>query len=243
MYYNGSKIFLVSFLVSLVTSVVVCLIFLFLVPINRASTEVQVPDFTGSTFEQARVIAESRSLLLVLSGEEESEKFGENLICRQAPLPGSNVRSKSTVTVFVSKGSSQMQVPDLKGMGVSEAIARLASLGLKIGDTKTQEDASIDKDKIITTIPPAGTKVKKDEAVTIVVSQGIETVDVPRLIGRALSTAKRLVEEKGLVVGNVTYEVSTEIDVGIVMRQSPVAGAKAKKGSRVDIVVATVLDQ
>ncbi|MEO0142175.1 MAG: PASTA domain-containing protein [candidate division WOR-3 bacterium] len=105
MYYNGTKIFLVSFLVSLITSVIVCVLFLFVLPVGK-SGEVVIPDLTGSTPEQARVIAENRGLLLVVGGEEENEKYAENQICRQTPLPGSIVRSKSSITVFISRGQA-----------------------------------------------------------------------------------------------------------------------------------------
>jgi serine/threonine-protein kinase len=243
MYYNGAKIFLVSFFVSLVTSIIVCVLFLFVLPIGRSGGDVVIPDLTGSTPEQARVIAENRGLLLVVGGEEENEKYADNQICRQAPLPGSIVRSKSSITVFISKGSSSVIIPDLKGMGLSEATARLNEFGLRIGDIKTEENATIEKDKIVTSQPAPGAKVKKGEAVTVILSGGAEMIEVPRVIGRALSTAKRIIEEKGFVVGSVSYEVSTEIDVGIVMGQNPRSGTKARKGSKIDLTVATVLDQ
>ncbi len=242
MYYNGTKIFLISFVVSLITSVVVCVVFLFLLPFGK-SGEVVIPDLTGSTTEQARVIAENRGLLLVVGGEEESEKFAENQICRQTPLPGSIVRSKSTITVFISKGSSMVTVPDLKGQGLSEATARLSALGLRLGETRFEENPNVDKDKIISTIPPSGSTVKKGEAIIVVLSQGVEIIEVPRVIGRALSTAKRIIEERGFTVGNISYEVSTEFDVGIVMGQSPRAGTKVKRGAKIDLIVATVLEE
>lgn len=242
MYYNGAKMFLISFLVSLFTSVIVCVVFIFLLPMTKTGSEVVIPDLMNSTTEQARVIAETRDLLLVVGGEEESEKVSENLICRQTPLPGSVVRSKSTIMVFISKGSEQITLPDFKGQGLSEATVRLSDLGLKLGEVKSEENAEVEKDKIISTMPLVGTKVKKGDAITIIISRGVEVGEVPRLIGRALSTAKRLVEENGFVVGNVSYEVSTEFNVGIVMEQNPRAGTKIKKGSKINIVVATVLE-
>jgi len=201
-----------------------------------------IPDFVGSTTEQARVIAETRSLLLVVGGEEENETVGPNLICRQTPLPGSVVRSKSTVTVFISQGSSRLSLPDLSGQGLSEVTVRLANMGLKVGEVKTEEHASIEKDKIIRTIPAAGSPVNKDDIITVVLSQGIEKTQVPRLIGKSLSTAKRMIEEKGFAVGNVSWEVSIDYNVGIIMRQNPGAGTQAKKGSAINLVVATVLE-
>ncbi|MEO0142176.1 MAG: PASTA domain-containing protein [candidate division WOR-3 bacterium] len=136
-----------------------------------------------------------------------------------------------------------MIVPELKGLGLSEATIKLNELGLRIGDIKTEENATVEKDKIVTTQPSAGSKAKKGDAVAIILSGGAEMIEVPRVIGRALSTAKRIIEEKGFIVGSVSYEVSTEFDVGIVMAQNPRAGTKARKGSKIDLTVATVLDQ
>jgi len=65
---------------------------------------------------------------------------------------------------------------------------------------------------------------------------------VPRLIGKSLSTAKRIIEENGFVVGSVSWEVSIDYNVGIIMRQRPSAGQTVKKGSKIDLVVATVLE-
>jgi serine/threonine-protein kinase len=242
MYYNGAKNVLISFLVSLFTSIIVCVVFLFVVPMLRPQGDTIVPELLGSTTEQARVIAETRGLLLVVGGEEESEEFGANIICRQAPLPGSVVGSKTTVTVFVSTGSSQMIVPDFTGQGLSEATVRLSELGLKVGEVRSEENATIGKDKIISTNPPAGAKVKKGDAITVVLSLGVEKVQVPRLIGKSLSSAKRIIEDNGFVVGNVSWEVSTEFNVGIIMRQRPSAGTMANKGSSINLVVATVLE-
>jgi beta-lactam-binding protein with PASTA domain len=243
MYYNGGKVFLISFLVALFTSIIVCVLFFFVIaPAVKPGGDIMVPDLVGSTTEQARVIAEARGLLLIVGGEEESEKTATNLICRQAPFPGSVVRSKSTVTVFISQGSSRASLPDLRGQGLSEATVLLSNMGLRVGEVKTEEHESIDKDKIIRTIPGAGSPVNKGDVVAVVLSQGIETAPVPNLIGKSLSTAKRLIEEKGFTVGNVSWEVSIDYNVGIVMRQNPGSGSQARKGNSINLVVATVLE-
>lgn len=242
MYYNGAKIFVVSFLVSLFTSIIVCVVFFFVIPMSRTNGDTMVPDLIGSTAEQARVITETRGLLLVVGGEEENEKVASNLICRQAPMSGSMVGAKSTVTVFISKGSDAIVLPDFKGMGLSEATVRLSTMGLRVGEVKSEENASVDKDKIISTNPPAGSRVRKDDVITVVLSRGVELTKIPSLIGKSLSTAKRLIESGGFTVGNVSWEVSIDYNVGIVMRQNPGAGSMAKKGSEINLVVATVLE-
>jgi beta-lactam-binding protein with PASTA domain len=242
MYYNGSKMFLISFIVSLFTSAIVCALFIFVLPFARLGADKVVPDLIGSNQEQARVIAESRDLLLVVGGEEENDEVPAHIVFRQTPLPGSVVRSKSTITVFVSKGSSSIVMPDLNGLGLSEATVRITELGLTIGEVRSEENAQVGKDKIISTIPEAGAKVLPQTSITVILSRGIETAEVPRLIGRSFSSAKRIIEDAGFTVGNVRYEVSTEFNVGIVMRQNPGAGRQAKQGSAIDVVVATVLE-
>lgn len=242
MYYNGSKIFLISFIVSLFTSAIVCAVFIFVLPFARVGADKVVPDLIGSNQEQARVIAESRDLLLVVGGEEENEEMPAHIVFRQMPLPGSVVRSKSTITVFVSKGSSNVVMPDLNGLGLSEATVRITELGLTIGEVKSEENAQVEKDKIISTVPEAGTRIQPQTSITVLLSRGVETAPVPRLIGKSFSSAKRMIENAGFTVGNVRYEVSTEFNVGIVMRQNPGAGRQAKKGSAIDVIIATVLE-
>ncbi|MBE0433213.1 PASTA domain-containing protein [candidate division WOR-3 bacterium] len=242
MYYSGARIFLFSFLVSLFTSIVVCLLFIFVLPLTRIGADRVVPDLVGSNQEQARLIAESRDLFLVVGGEEENEEVVPGMVSRQTPMPGSVVRSKAPVTVFMSKGSSHVTMPDLRNQSLSEATVRLTELGLNIGEVTSEESGAIEKDRIISTNPAAGARLGRGEKIAVLLSLGPKNVEVPRVTGRALSAAKRLIEENGLAVGNIRYEVSTEINVGIVMRQTPAAGQQAAKGSVIDLVVATVLE-
>ena len=241
MYYSGARIFLFSFLVSLFTSVVVCLLFIFVLPLARLSGDRVVPDLVGSSQEQARLIAQSRNLLLVVGGEEESDSVAPGMVARQTPMSGSVVRDKSTVTVFISRGSARVIVPDLRAATLSEASSQLTELGLSIGEVTSEESQEIEKDRIISTTPAAGAALARGEKIAVVLSRGTETVEVPRVTGRALSAARQIITGQGFVVGNVRYEVSTEINVGIVMSQTPAAGTRAARGSAVDLVVATVL--
>jgi serine/threonine-protein kinase len=58
---------------------------------------------------------------------------------------------------------------------------------------------------------------------------------VPDLVGRNLGEARRLLEQIGLVVGDVTTEGSGG---SVVVGQSPEAGSSVSAGSRVNLRVA-----
>ncbi len=243
MYFNGTKVFLISFFVSLFTALAVCLIFFFVLPgISGGKSDVVVPDLLSSTPEQARMLAENRGLLFVLGGEEESGEIPVGHIVRQNPLPGSVVPRKTLVTVWLSKGSSKLTVPIMRNMTLVEATQRLTEMGLKLGEVRTVENDSVARDLVVSSSPPFGSLVDRGQTISITVSGGAQEVIVPALIGRRLETARRTLASVGLVVGSIDYEVSTEYDVGFVINSSPRAGTKVKKGSSVNLTVATVLE-
>lgn len=243
MYFNGTKAFIISFFVSLFTSIVVCLVFLFVVPsITSNKGDVVVPELLKSTAEQARMISETRGLRFVMGGEEESSDIPIGQISRQNPLPGSVVPKGTMISVWLSKGSSRITIPSMRGIGLVEATQRLSELGLRLGEVRTVENDTVAKDMIVSTSPPFGSIVEKGQMITIVVSAGAQDVIVPALAGRRLESARRALENAGLAVGSINYEVSSEVDVGIVISSSPRAGSRVKKGSGVNLTVATALE-
>ncbi len=243
MYFNGTKVFLISFFVSLITAIAICLIFFFVVPnISGDKVDVVVPDLLNSTSEQARMLAENRGLLFVLGGEEESPNVPAGQIARQSPLAGSVVPHKTVVSVWLSKGSSRITVPVMRNLTLVEATQRLNEVGLKIGEVRMVENDSVAKDLVVSSSPPFSSLVDRGQMITIIVSSGAQEVIVPSVIGRRLESARSILANAGLVVGSINYEVSTEYDVGIVIGSYPRAGTKVKKGSSVNLTVATVLE-
>ena len=66
-----------------------------------------------------------------------------------------------------------------------------------------------------------------------------ELVEVPKLYGMGLSSAKKKIQEAGLVVGSVREREHPELGNHRVITQDPSAGSKVAKGTAVDLVVVT----
>ena len=66
----------------------------------------------------------------------------------------------------------------------------------------------------------------------------LQTTVVPNVIGMPQARAERVLEDAGLVVGEVTEVNSTQHPAGSVADQSPFEGARVLKKSRVDLAVA-----
>lgn len=79
--------------------------------------------------------------------------------------------------------------------------------------------------------------VETGTKVTIVVSQGKESVTVPDLRKKTESQARQALTDAGLTPGTVTSEYSDEIPEGQVISQSEVAGKTVYSGTTVNFVV------
>jgi serine/threonine-protein kinase len=92
--------------------------------------------------------------------------------------------------------------------------------------------------QVIGQSPEAGTKVDKGSTVTLQVSSGPGTVDVPLVTGLKLSTATRALNRRGLTVDS-TSQHSPSVPKGEVISSTPTDGATVPKGSRVHLIVSS----
>lgn len=119
----------------------------------------------------------------------------------------------------------QITVPDnLVGMSQAEAEAALEEVGLvpEIGDEVASEDVEIGL--VAQTDPSGGTRVDTGSTVTIHLSAGSPTVDVPNLTGMTAQNAQSTLEGLGLVYAEGDPIASDEVDEGRVVSYNPSSG-------------------
>ncbi|MCL1899532.1 MAG: PASTA domain-containing protein [Promicromonosporaceae bacterium] len=187
----------------------------------------------GSTEDEARDIIEGANFEFRWELDEAGEGAPDTAV-RQDPEGGAQAESGSLVTVFFAPQPGPGEVPDLTRMSQENAAAMLASLGLEVGDVRTEPSIDIPENLIIRTDPPAGTVVEPGTAITLYVSDG--TLELPDLIGLTEDEARDVLDGLGLQ-WNVRSEATADFPVGTVMRQSPEPGAVAQ-AQRVVITIA-----
>jgi beta-lactam-binding protein with PASTA domain len=139
--------------------------------------------------------------------------------------------------VFLSDGPERIPVPSLAGKDLDDAKDTLADKRLKAGKVEERFSASVDSGKVIRTTPKAGTGVRPDTTVNLVVSKGQPPIDVPNVVDRRLDDALRRLDRAGLT-GNVAGEVfSDDVDRGKVVRQDPGGDERAEEGATVELFV------
>ncbi|MGL5245110.1 MAG: Stk1 family PASTA domain-containing Ser/Thr kinase [Sarcina sp.] len=136
---------------------------------------------------------------------------------------------------FTSSKNETVEIPNLIGSTSAEAKKQIEGLGLVYNEVSKENDA--DKDTVIDTNPKAGAKVEKGATVTVMVSSGEEKTKVPNLLGNSLSSAKTILSDLGLKLGDISYEYSDSVKKDDIIKQSPTVGDEATKDTKINLVV------
>jgi beta-lactam-binding protein with PASTA domain/predicted Ser/Thr protein kinase len=159
------------------------------------------------------------------------------------PSQGVAVVAGSPVTVFVSTGPPQVDVPEVTGQSEAEARATLRAAGLHAGSVTKREEPGQTPGTVLSQSPAEGVPVHSGEAVNLVVAKAPQEVTVPRVVGKKKERAEGELIGAGFAAKSVVHAVSSEAEVGLVLQQSPAGGTKAKSGATVTITVGVLGQQ
>ena len=137
---------------------------------------------------------------------------------------------------FVNSSSgADVAVPSLIGLTRAEAETQLNDADL-VPKVTTEPSATIAADLVISQDPGKDVTVKSGSTVKLVVSSGIETVELPDVTGLAQAEAEKQLIAKGLLV-KITPQESADIASGTVISQNPAALVPVAVGSVVELFV------
>ncbi|MCT1635348.1 Stk1 family PASTA domain-containing Ser/Thr kinase [Corynebacterium pseudodiphtheriticum] len=169
---------------------------------NLAQSEtVSVPNIIGLERNEAIAKLEEVGLRPEIVDAPDPE-IPERHVVRTNPSVGSQLQRNTTVTVTVSTGKEDTQVPRLVNMTPQEASAALAEVGLELEPEVDEEFSdSIEQGRITRHEPAAGANLPKGSRVRVTISRGPEIVDVrvPSLTGMKWSQARETLESLGFV--------------------------------------------
>ncbi|MCD8390632.1 MAG: Stk1 family PASTA domain-containing Ser/Thr kinase [Firmicutes bacterium] len=217
--------------------------------VNNVMTKTTVPDFTNMTLEEAKELAEKNNLSVLDENIEYSisDTVEDGCVISHIPEAGESVEKNSEVKLVVSIGSrgGDISVPDLVNKTRDEALLAINDAQLKA--TIIEENSStVAAGNVIRQTPTAGTKLFKDDYVTIYVSKGISSstsatpasknVTVPNLVGGSLDSARTALSELGLTLGNVSVVYSEE-ESGTIISQAVADGTAVAEGTSVGVVI------
>ncbi|MFD5566048.1 Stk1 family PASTA domain-containing Ser/Thr kinase [Kitasatospora griseola] len=127
-------------------------------------------------------------------------------------------------------------VPSVLGQSRQQAVTVLDKQGLH-GAFSEQFSESVQAGQVISTDPGVGTKVRKSDAVKVVVSRGPERVPVPQVTSRPLAEASKALADARLTAGTTTEQFSDSVPKGAVISTDPAAGTALAPNSPVALTV------
>lgn len=197
-------------------------------------TQVTVPDIRNVSMQTAQKLLQSAELKI----EEEDAQYSDDIelgnIISQNVKEGTQVKRGSVIKVVVSKGKL-VTVPEIFEMEQNEAETVLAKLGLHMEVSKKEYSDDIKKGCIISRNPENET-LGEGTTIQVVVSKGIEQVEVPNVKGKKKKSARKLLKEEKLKYKE-KFEYSSSVKSGYVIRQSVKSGKTVDKGTTITIVI------
>jgi eukaryotic-like serine/threonine-protein kinase len=228
--------------------------------------EVAVPALVGlSPVEAERAVA-GLGLQISIERQYYSPQIPEGKIMSQLPLPGAKVRRGWQVRVAQSLGPTRVNIPDVTGQSEHAAELNIRRRGLDVASMAEMESPGIPPDQVLAQNPPANaTQVLAPKISLLLTAQAQPQAYVmPNLVGQALGTASRAVQDEGFKLGIVSVATAPVVQpadesnsaagtqtatpvqpatpteptpASIIVSQTPAAGQKVFAGATVSVEV------
>jgi serine/threonine-protein kinase len=227
---------LIGFLVLL--GVLIGLFFIGRSLLTENANQVNVPKLVGRSLDEAETKLQEANLKWSVERRVDTS-VDEDTVIAQTPEAGAQLQEGSTVQLVVARGEPPVEVPDLTSPGLTEGEAQsaLEDVNLKLGSVSTEPSDTVEVGLVISQDPPPGEKVEAGTSVDIIVSEGVEQVEVPDLLCQPLGQAEAHLENEGLTLGQSgdTNFVDACPHSGRVSAQVPAAGSLVDPGTTVTV--------
>ena len=197
--------------------------------------KVSVPSVIRASVDKANSLLSPLGLKSEVVAREFSEEMPKGLVLSQDPIGGKKIDPNGTVKLTISKGPERYLVPQLVGLTPEAAVNVIAKYPLKTGTITEVFNSEVPKGFVISADPAPGTKVRRDDAINLVVSKGIETLALTSYVGKIGEEALSELTDAGFDV-KVTYAFDEKVIPGGVISQNPAAG-DVPKGAKIELVV------
>ncbi len=138
---------------------------------------------------------------------------------------------------FIIKSEDTVIVPDLVGKDVVSALELLTDLQLNTKVNGSEYNQKFPKNHVTFQEPEAGSEIKRDRDVRIIISKGAKNILMPNIVTLSEQQARMIIEENGIIRGQLSHTYSSTVEKDRVMVQVPTAGARITRGAQVDILV------
>ena len=161
----------------------------------------QVPDVTGQVRDDAIATLQNRGFKVRPNLQPDS-KVPPDRVINTTPSADTSVAAGDEITINVSTGPEQREVPDVSNLSPADAENKLKQAGFE--NVKQSPSASLpeQKGRVLLTNPPANSTSAITNLITIVVGSGPDSRPVPVVKDQTFDVAKQILNASGLPAGH-----------------------------------------
>ena len=210
--------------------------------IFSTAERIELPSFVGQDYEDVVNNSSYRNIYSFTVTYSIDPTIPEGQIISQDPEAGRSlmiVPEGISVTLTVSTGVREANVPDVLNHSRAEAITELQAAGFTY-EIETAPSDTVTENYVISTSPGPGEPLAEGSTVIVTVSSGPaeHTITMPNLVGYTESEAINILHNNNLTYADTTY-IESEQDEGTVIRQSIDAYEPVEEHTRIYIWVST----
>lgn len=203
---------------------------------EETTDKIEMIDLTGMTYDEAKKELNGMGLGIKKGDSISSDKYEEGLVVGQSEKEGDMVKKNTTVTVNLSSGAGEIDVPSVVGLDKDAATEKLKEAGFKVS-TEYEYSDDVPEGDVISQTPDGKSKAKKNDTVTIVVSRGTQQVKMISVLGKSEQDARDALSAIGVTVSSVSSDYSNNVPEGCVISQSISEGTFVNPGTTVTLTI------
>ncbi len=197
--------------------------------------DVQVPDVRGQGSADAIAALQNKGFKIRTQQKPDNLVQPDHVI-NTDPSGNSSAGAGDEITINVSTGPEQREVPDVAALSYADAVKKLTGAGF--GKFKQADAPSTpeQKDRVLSTNPPANQTSAITNEITIVVGTGPEALPVPDVSGQAADQAQKNLNTVGFTT-ILTAPVDSPQPAGEVLATDPPAGSNVPLDTPITVKV------
>jgi eukaryotic-like serine/threonine-protein kinase len=190
--------------------------------ISGSPRDLQVPDVRGQVQADAVAALQNRGFKTRTNQEPDSTVPPDHVISTD-PAANTAVSAGDDITINVSTGPQQREVPDVSKLSYTDAVRKLKAAGFEKVKQTTSASAPEDKDRVVLTNPPANQTSAVTNVITVVVGSGPDSKPVPEVKGQTVEVAQQIMTASEFLK-TVPVQVDSPVSAGQVVGSDPPPG-------------------
>ena len=205
-----------------------------------AQKTLSTPSLVGQTLGDAYSTAARAHLKATVLRRTPSDRFPKDVVMRQSPPSGAQVREGRQISLIVSTGVQIVAMPDLRYESLREVRLDLSHFKLQLGKTKVVPSDDVPANRVVSQDPPPLSSVRAGSVVNLELSKGgPQTIRVPNFERLSVDRARDEAKAAHIHIGQIVWTPFGRYgpERGQVVRQKPAAGAQVDGSQLVSLQV------